>query len=69
MFDAAAGELLAPIDSADGTWVVQVQSIAEASLDEATRDLIERQLFSEWLEQQRASADIEWYCASMPGQP
>ncbi len=60
VFDAAAGDLLSPIDCDDGCLVVRVLSLAEAGLDDATHDLIQRLLFDQWLEQQRASADIEW---------
>jgi hypothetical protein len=47
------------IEGEPGTAVVVDR--CDAVLDEATGELIERELFADWLSERRATADVEWH--------
>jgi putative peptide maturation system protein len=58
---SAADEVVGPIRFAGDWTVAKILAIAPATLDDSTRQIIEGVLFERWLNQQRASARIEWY--------
>lgn len=61
VFDSPVGEVVGPIVCGGHVIVARVLARDPATLDEPTRDAIEHLLFDDWLRQQRASAEIEWY--------
>ena len=60
VFAAAPGDVLAPLPAKGGFAVVKVVGIARTGDDMATRRAVERKLFDDWMEAQRAQADIDW---------
>ena len=61
VFDSRVGEVVGPIVCDGHVIVARVLALAPATLDEPTRDAVERLLFDDWLRQQRACAEIEWF--------
>lgn len=59
----AAAPVGEPVDVslAGNTVLAVVLARAEASLDAETRLLVEQDVFTEWLEERRRTADVEWY--------
>lgn len=58
VFSSADGEIVGPIE-VDGTYhVVRVNQVRRASLDEATRRLIEDTVFDAWLAERRAEVGV-----------
>jgi putative peptide maturation system protein len=60
VFAADAGQLLPPIAIPNGVALVRVLRHTPAIRDAATRRLIERRLFAEWLAERRRTAVVEW---------
>jgi putative peptide maturation system protein len=61
VFAAAPGQVLGPFECPDGHHIVRVLRIAQAKLDEPTREVITRILFDEWLAKRRDQATVEWF--------
>ena len=61
VFDARANDVVGPVDCGVHFIVARVLETAPATLDAFTRSAIEQRLFDDWLRQQRASAQIEWF--------
>jgi putative peptide maturation system protein len=60
VFNAVPGDLIGPVPVGDQFAVARVLSIEPSVLDEATRKAIKQQLFTEWLDERRQMAEIEW---------
>ncbi|NUP65657.1 MAG: hypothetical protein HOW71_26215, partial [Nonomuraea sp.] len=44
-----------------GHLLVKVLAVEPAVLDGTARDLVERRIFGEWIEERRNAAKIEWF--------
>jgi putative peptide maturation system protein len=58
VFGAQAGEVTPPIKINQGWYLFKVEALHPATLDAATRETIQAQLFKEWLAEQRRKARI-----------
>lgn len=61
VFVTSPGKVVGPLPMNGGRYaLVQVLSVVPARLDDSTRDAVMRDLFDEWLAEQRRTARIEW---------
>jgi putative peptide maturation system protein len=61
VFDAVPGATLGPFEAGDRYEILRVLAHRPATLDQATERLIERRLFTEWLDRRVAGARVEWF--------
>ncbi|NUR84911.1 MAG: TIGR04500 family putative peptide maturation system protein, partial [Nonomuraea sp.] len=61
IFAAPPGTVAGPFPVEHGHLLVKVLEVTRAVLDDTVRDLVERRIFSEWIERRRAAAKIEWF--------
>ncbi|QYC45524.1 hypothetical protein Nocox_39905 [Nonomuraea coxensis DSM 45129] len=61
IFGAAPGTVAGPFPVAGGHLLVKVLAVEPAVLDATVRGLVERRIFSEWIEERRNAAKIEWF--------
>ncbi|GAA3605954.1 hypothetical protein GCM10022419_108480 [Nonomuraea rosea] len=61
IFEAPPGTIAGPFPVEHGHLLVKVLAVEPAVLDETVRDLAERRIFSDWIEERRNSAKIEWF--------
>ena len=61
VFETHPGSTVGPVAMDGGHALMRVITVTDAVLDEATVALIERRLFSLWLEARRRSARVEWF--------
>ncbi|MBG0826873.1 TIGR04500 family putative peptide maturation system protein [Planomonospora sp. ID67723] len=61
---ARAGDLLGPLEHEPS--IVEVLEVRPAELDQATRRDIESGLFTRWLADRRAEAELEWLWGTVP---
>ena len=57
----AMGTVIGPRECNDEVEILKVLRLAPAMLDNATREVILTRLFRQWLDQQRATAEVEWF--------
>jgi len=58
IFGAQPGKTVGPIKTSDGWEIIKVEAVHPAVLDDAMRDTIKAELFSEWLNRQRLKAKV-----------
>ncbi|MEU5868400.1 TIGR04500 family putative peptide maturation system protein [Nonomuraea sp. NPDC047529] len=61
IFGAPPGTVAGPFPVEGGHLLVKVLAVEPAVLDGTVRDLVERQIFGEWIEERRHAAKIEWF--------
>ncbi|MEW1842826.1 TIGR04500 family putative peptide maturation system protein [Nonomuraea angiospora] len=61
IFAAPPGTITGPLPAEGGHLLVKVLAVEPAVLDETVRNLVERRIFSEWIEERRNAAKIEWF--------
>ncbi|MFI6922188.1 TIGR04500 family putative peptide maturation system protein [Nonomuraea spiralis] len=61
IFGAVPGTIAGPFPVEGGHLLVKVLAVEPAVLDETVRDLVERRIFGEWIEERRNTAKIEWF--------
>ncbi|SET89043.1 TIGR04500 family putative peptide maturation system protein [Nonomuraea wenchangensis] len=61
IFGAPPGTVAGPFPVEGGHLLVKVLAVEPAVLDATVRDLVERRIFSEWIDERRNAAKIEWF--------
>ncbi len=62
--EAGPGSVLGPDQIDGGFWVTAVLAVEPATLDDSTRQLVERRVFDAWLRDRRRDAHLEWFWGS-----
>jgi putative peptide maturation system protein len=59
VFGAQTGKVVGPFKLDDGWHLIKIESLHAARLDDCLRETIKKQIFDEWLAEQRRKADIK----------
>jgi parvulin-like peptidyl-prolyl isomerase len=65
VFLANSGDIIGPIHSPDGYYVIGIDEISRASLNEETTEAIRDMVFREWLNEQAVLAKVEFSLPSL----
>ncbi len=60
IFGARAGEVIGPFESDEGFHLIRVHSVQRPELEEVGEDMVREMMLSEWLEQGRTGAKIDY---------